>query len=145
MAVYDGEALWQFWQSYPVSGVFQSERFKNRYYITAEKSYDPAGKSLLFWSGDTIEFWVEPAAGERTLELQCWATSVGKARARIYEVGNDTPLAEALNTKTGEGEKLTLTFTANDTKNYFLRLENLPLEQGWAKREKAYIDEIELK
>jgi len=145
MATYSGSPLWQFWYSYPVSGVFQSERFKNRYYITAEKSYDPAGKSLLFWSGDTIEFWVEPAAGERTLELQCWATSVGKARARIYEVGNDTPLAEALNTKTGEGEKLTLTFTANDTKNYFLRLENLPLEQGWAKREKAYIDEIELK
>jgi len=145
MAEYTGTALWQFWQSYPASGVFQAERFKSRYDITTEKSYDPAGKSLVFWSGDTIEFWVEPAAGERTLELQCWAASVGKARARIYEAGNDTPLAEAVNTKTGEWEKLTLTFTADDTKNYFLRLENLPLEQGWAKREKAYIDEIELK
>jgi len=145
MAEYTGTALWQFWYSHPVSAVFQSERFKNRYDITTEKSYDPGGKSLIFWSGDTIEFWVEPAAGERTLELQCWAVSVGKARARIYEAGNDTPLAEALNTKTGEWEKLSLEFTADDTKNYFLRIENLPLSQGWTKREKAYIDNLELK
>jgi hypothetical protein len=145
MAEYDGEPLWQFWQSYPITGVFQGERFKNRYYISTEKSYDPAGKSLIFWSGDTIEFWVEPTAGERTLELQCWANSVGKIRARIYEVGNDTPLDEAVNSLTGQWEKLSLTFTADDTKNYFLRIENLPLEQGWTKREKAYIDSLELK
>jgi hypothetical protein len=145
MAEYDGEALMEFWQSYPVSGVFQAERFKSRYDITTEKSYDAAGKSLIFWSGDTIEFWVEPPAGERTLELQCWANSVEKVRARIYEAGNDTPLAEALNTETDEWEKLSLEFTADDTKNYFLRLENLPLEQGLTKREKAYIDSLELK
>lgn len=144
MASYDGFYL-EVGYSFPTSGVYLTERLKSRYLLTTEKAKEIGGQSLILWGGETIEFWVEPPAGERTLELQCWATSVGKARARIYEAGNDTPLAEALNTKTGEWEKLTLTFTADDTKNYFLRLENLPLEQGWTKREKAYIDEIELK
>jgi len=145
MAVYDGEALWQFWYSYPVSGVFQTERFKSRYDLTAEKAYDAGGKSLIFWPGDTIEFWVEPSAGQRTLELQCWAKSVGKVRVRLYEVGNDVPLGEVLNTETEEWEKLSLDFVAEVTKNYFLRIENLALAEGWVKREKAYIDKVELK
>lgn len=144
MAIYDGFYL-EVGYSFPTSGVYLTERLKSRYLLTTEKAKEIGGQSLILWDGETIEFWVEPPAGERTIELQCWATSVEKVRARIYEAGNDTPLAEAVNTKTGEWEKLTLTFTADDMKNYFLRLENLPLEQGWTKREKAYIDEIELK
>jgi len=145
MATYSGSPLWQFWYSYPVSGVFQGERFKNRYYITAEKAYDAGGKSLIFWSGDTIEFWVEPAAGERTLSLYVYAYSTGRVRASVYEEGNDTLLDIASNSTTEQWEKLELSFTADGSKNYFLRIEVLPYKVETARiRQKVYIDSLEL-
>lgn len=145
MAVYDGEALWQFWYSYPITGVFQGERFRNRYYISTEKAYDVGGKSLIFWSGDTIEFWVEPPAGERTLSLYVYAYSTGRVRASVYEEGNDTLLDIASNSTTEQWEKLELSFTADGGKNYFLRIEVLPyVVSGARTRQRAYIDSLEL-
>jgi len=147
MASYDGFYLGVGY-SFPTSGVYLTERLKSRYFLTTEKAKEIGGQSLILWDGETIEFWVEPPVGSRILSLYVYAYSIGRVRVGVFEDGKgswDDALDMVSNSNTEQWEKLELSFTADDTKNYFLRLENLPLEQGWTKREKAYIDEIELK
>jgi len=144
MASYDGFYL-EVGYSFPTSGVYLTERMKSRYHLTTEKAKEIGGQSLLLWDGETIEFWVEPPAGERTLSLYVYAYSTGRVRASVYEEGNDTLLDIASNSTTEQWEKLELSFTADGSKNYFLRIEVLPYKVETARiRQKVYIDSLEL-
>jgi len=131
--------------SFPQTGFLLNERLKSRFYLTEEKSKEPAGKSLLLWSGDTIEFWVEPKAGSRTLSFYVFAYSSGRIKAALFEEGNATPLDTASSTVANAWERLELSFSGSYSKNYFLKIEAIPLESiTEKKREKVYIDNLEL-
>jgi len=145
MATYDGFIL-EVRYCYPRNvGFFYTDRLKSRHYLTTEKAKEIGGQSLILWDGETIEFWVEPPAGERTLSLYVYAYSTGRVRASVYEEGNDTLLDIASNSTTEQWEKLELSFTADGSKNYFLRIEVLPYKVETARiRQKVYIDSLEL-
>lgn len=147
MASYDGFYLLMGY-SYPTSGVYITERLKSRYHLTSEKAKEIGGQGLLLWSGETIEFWVEPPAGERTLSLYVYAYSIERVRVGVFEEGKSSwgeALDMASNSTTEQWEKLELSFTADGGKNYFLRIEVLPYEVETARlRQRVYIDSLEL-
>lgn len=147
MASYDGFYL-EVGYSFPTSGVYLTERLKSRYHLTTEKAKEIGGQSLILWDGETIEFWVEPPAGERTLSLYVYAYSVGRVRVGVFEDGKSSwgeVIDTASNSTTEQWEKLELSFTADGGKNYFLRIEVLPyVVSGARTRQRAYIDSLEL-
>ena len=147
MASYDGFYL-EVGYSLPTSGIYLNERLKSRYHLTSEKAKEIGGQGLLLWSGETIEFWVEPPAGERTLSLYVYAYSVGRVRVGVFEDGKSSwgeVIDTASNSTTEQWEKLELSFTADGSKNYYLRIEVLPYEvEGARYRQKVYIDNLGL-
>jgi len=149
MATYDGFVL-EVRYCYPQNvGFFYTDRLKSRHDLTSEKAKEICGQSLLLWDGETIEFWVEPPAGERTLSLYVYAYSVGRVRVGVFEDGKSSwgeVIDTASNSTTEQWEKLELSFTADGGKNYFLRIEVLPyVVSGERTRQRAYINSLELK